>query len=60
MVVAGGVTPDVNATEDGVLRSVVVATIGVLPDVDVVGILYVLEDPAAVPVPCPQPVVSNE
>ena len=38
MVVAGGVDPDVEATEDGVLCPVVVTTTGVLlPDLDVVG-----------------------
>ena len=48
----------VDVAED-VLRPVVVGIIGgVLPDV--VGICNVLEDPAAVPVPCPPlPVVSK-
>ena len=43
-----------------VLRPVV-GTVDVLPDVDVVGTRNVLEDPAAVPVPCPPlPVVSSK
>ena len=56
----------VDAVAEDVLRPVVVGIIGgVLPDVvgilpDVVGIRNVLEDPAAVPVPCPPlPVVSK-
>ena len=49
----------VDAVAEDVLRPVVVGIIGgVLPDV--VGICNVLEDPAAVPVPCPPlPVVSK-
>ena len=49
----------VDAVAEDVLRPVVVDIIGgVLPDV--VGIRNVLEDPAAVPVPCPPlPVVSK-
>ena len=49
----------VDAVAEDVLRPVVVGIIGgVLPDV--VGIHNVLEDPAAVPVPCPPlPVVSK-
>ena len=49
----------VDAVAEDVLRPVVVGIIGgVLPDV--VGIRNVLEDPAAVPVPCPPlPVVSK-
>ena len=49
----------VDAVAEDVLRPVVVGIIGgVLPDV--VGIHNALEDPAAVPVPCPPlPVVSK-
>ena len=49
----------VDTVAKDVLRLVVVGIIGgVLPDV--VGIRNVLEDPAAVPVPCPPlPVVSK-
>ena len=49
----------VDAVAEDVLRPVVVGIIGgVLPDM--VGIRNVLEDPAAVPVPCPPlPVVSK-
>ena len=49
----------VDAVAEDVLRPVVVGIIGgVLPDV--VGIRNALEDPAAVPVPCPPlPVVSK-
>ena len=49
----------VDAVAEDVLRPVVVDIIGgVLPDV--VGIRNVLEDPAAVPLPCPPlPIVSK-
>ena len=49
----------VDGAEDDVLCPVVVGIIGgVLPDV--VGIRNILEDPAAVPVPCPPlPVASK-
>ena len=53
MVVVGVVDADVS-------RPVVGSIIGVLLDMDMVGIYNVLEDPAAKPVPCPPlPVVSN-